>query len=247
MLYIATDRLRIKLITGCENKNIGRGCKFCNLPVSNQTFTIQQILDALKRLQEQAIPFRHILIGGGSCLSPEVWENVIKICNFLQSDSSYYDKPISLMTMLPPIEILPRLKEAGIDEVAFNLEIADEKLAQSLMPEKCSQGKDAYYEVFREAVKIFGIGHVRSALLVGLDTEENLYNEILTLVDMGVLPCLSAFRALPNSDFERKLGPSNEYLIKVYQNAIELLKNQQGEIQELGPKCPACRNNMLIL
>lgn len=26
ILYLATDRLRIKLVAGCEYKNIGRGC-----------------------------------------------------------------------------------------------------------------------------------------------------------------------------------------------------------------------------
>ena len=247
ILYIATDRLRIKLVTGCENKNIGKGCKFCNLPISQQSFTVPQIKNALKRLKNEGISFRHILIGGGSCLSPNVWENIIELCHFLKKDAFFYEKPISLMTMLPPVEMLPQLKEAGIDEVAFNLEIAEDKLAQRLMPGKCCQGKDSYYEVFREAVKIFGIGNVRSALLVGLVKEENLYNEIITLASMGVLPCLSAFRALPNSEFENEQGPSNEYLLKVYQKAKSLLQNQQGEIRELGPRCTACRNNMLII
>ena len=247
ILYIATDRLRIKMVTGCENKNIGKGCKFCNLPISQRMFKAEEIIDALKRLKYQRLSFRHILIGGGSSISPDIWQKIIVICNFLKNDDFFCKKPISLMTMLPPSELLPQLKAAGVDEVAFNLEIAEDELAHKLMPGKHSESKDSYYDILREAVKIFGAGKVRSALIVGLDKEENLYNEIITLADMGVLPCLSAFRALPRSDFEKELGPSNEYLLKVYQNAVNLLKNQKCEIQELGPKCPACRNNMLIL
>ena len=246
ILYIATDRLRIKLISGCENKNMGKGCKFCNLPLSQYSFTLQEISDALNHLKESQIPFRHILIGGGSCLSPDSWEKIIEICRKLKNDSYFCEKPISIMTMPPPIDVLPQLKEAGVEEVAFNLEIADEHLASYLMPGKHNQGKTPYYETFRVAVQIFGIGNVRSALLVGLDKEKDLYNEIITLADMGVIPCLSAFRALPGSAFEGEIGPSNEYLLKVYQNAVYILKNQERDIQELGPRCPACCNNMLI-
>lgn len=246
ILYLATDRLRIKLISGCENKNMGKGCKFCNLPISEYSFSLQQISQALARLKEKQVPFRHILIGGGSCLSPDGWERIIKVCNMLKSDPYFKSKPISLMTMPPPLEVLPRLKEAGVEEVAFNLEIADNDLALHLMPAKHNEGKIIYYETFRTAVKIFGIGNVRSALLVGLDKEKDLYNEITTLADVGVLPCLSAFRALPGSDYEGGLGPTNEYLQKIYQNSLCLLKEQDRDIQELGPKCLACRNNMLI-
>lgn len=246
ILYIATDRLRIKLVDGCENKNMGKGCKFCDLPISNFSFTFQQISDALEHLKENQISFRHILIGGGSCLTQDSWKRIINICNMLKDDPYFCDKPISIMTILPPIEILPQLKAAGVEEVAFNIEIANDNLASLLMPGKRSQGKGSYYEILRAAVQTFGVGNVRSALVVGLDKENDLYNEIITLADMEVIPCLSAFRALPNSDFEGELGPSNEYLQKVYQNAMQLLSAKEGGIQELGPRCPACRNNMLI-
>lgn len=247
ILFLATDRLRIKLIAGCENKNMGRGCQFCNLPVSETNFTLEEIKNALLQLQAEKIEFRHILIGGGSCLAPDAWEKIVSICDFLKRNDFYKAKPISIMTMLPPIEMLSKLKQAGVEELAFNLEIADDTLAQKLMPGKRSYGKDSYYEIFQAAVKIFGIGKVRSALIAGLDQEQDLYDEIHTLAEIGVLPCLSAFRALPNSDFADQLGPDNQYLIKVYQNAAGILHSLSGEIQELGPDCMQCRNNMLAL
>ena len=83
--------------------------------------------------------------------------------------------------------------------------------------------------------------------MVGIDKEKELYDEITTLVGLGVLPCLSAFRALPNTLFEGQSSPSNEYLLKVYETATELLAQMEGEIKELGPDCKDCRNNMLVL
>ncbi len=247
MLFISTDRLRIKLISGCENKNFGKGCAFCNVPYSEYQFSVKQIQQALQSLKSLNIHFRHILIGGGSCLAPDAWIKIIEICNYLKSDNNFKEKPISIMTMLPPKSMLIKLKNAGVEEVAFNLEIADEKLACQLMPAKRSMGKEAYYDILQEAVHIFGIGNVRSALLVGLDKEQDIYNEIVTLAEIGVVPCLSAFRALHKTAYENDLGPDNEYLLKVYNCASEMLASMPGNVKELGPSCKACRNNMLIL
>lgn len=247
ILYLATDRLRIKTITGCENKSMGKGCEFCNLPSSTTRFTMKDIEQSLNELENAKISFRHILIGGGSCLDSNIWDTIMEICQWLKNNDFYKDKPISIMTMIPPKEILSQLKEAGVEEVAFNLEIANDKLASSLMPGKRSQDKRAYYDVLKEAVSIFGVGKVRSALLVGMDKEKELYDEITTLVDLGVLPCLSAFRALPNTLFENQSGPSNQYLLKVYETATNLLTQMDGAIIELGPACKDCQNNMLVI
>lgn len=247
ILFISTDRLRIRIVTGCENKNSGKGCMFCNVPVSDCQFSLKEIQQALQRLKSQNINFRHILIGGGSCLSQDSWDKIIAICCYLKTEKDYKEKPISIMTMIPPKNRLIELKNAGVEEVAFNLEIANDSLAYLLMPAKRRQGKEAYYEILQESVHIFGVGKVRSALLVGLDKEQDIYNEIATLAEIGVVPCLSAFRALPKTCYENDLGPDNTYLLKVYNHATELLSSMSGDIKELGPSCHACRNNMLVL
>lgn len=187
------------------------------------------------------------MIGGGSCLDTDIWDTIIRICQFLKNDEFYKDKPISIMTMLPPKEMLVKLKNAGVEEVAFNLEIANDELASTLMPGKRSQEKRAYYEIFAEAISVFGVGKVRSALLVGLDKEKELCNEITTLAGLGVLPCLSAFRALPSTPYAGQSGPSNKYLLNVYETATDLLTQMNGAIKELGPNCKDCRNNMLTI
>lgn len=247
ILYLATDRLRIKIISGCENKNMGKGCKFCNVPISIHNFSLDEICTALKHFQKTEIPFRHILIGGGSCLEPESWDKIITLCRWLKGDEYYKDKPISLMSMIPPKDILTKLKDAGIEEVAFNIEVANEVKACQLMPGKHHQGKEAYYDVLNASVKIFECNKVRSTLLVGLDKEQDLYDEIITLAEMGVVPCLSAFRALPDTEYEGGLPPTNQYLYDVYNNATALLQNIYGDIHELGPECEKCRNNMLTI
>ena len=247
ILYLATDRLRIKLVAGCEYKNIGCGCAFCNLKLSDRRFSREELQNALARFKETGIPFRHILIGGGSCLEPDIWEDVIWLCQFLKSDGYYEGKPISLMSILPPEEMLPILHEAGLEEVAFNLEVSDDDLARKLMPGKRAKPKAAYYSTLSKAVEVFGKGAVRSALLVGFDQDEALIGEVLRLASIGVIPCLSAFRALNGSVFAKAIHPDNASLRRIYDICSARLATADGDIHELGPKCLACRNNMLAI
>ena len=247
ILYLATDRLRIKLISGCDYRNVGKSCRFCNLPISLYKFSLEEIEGALNALQTKGIEFRHILIGGGTSLSPYVWDDICSLCKLLKSKLYFKDKAISLMSILPPLNVLEKLKEAGIDEVAFNLEIANDKLACQYMPGKRQTSKEEYYHIFKTAIQIFGSGNVRTSLIAGLDTEDDLLAEVLELAQIGVLPCISLFRALPGSIFENDLGPENKYCRVIHDRIAEQLAQLSEQIREVGPKCISCRNNMLCI
>lgn len=250
ILYKATDRIRIKMIGGCEFKNYGMGCEFCDVPFSEEKFSLNQIISALKQLKESGTEFRHILIGGGTCLHQNIWEDIINLTKWLKADEYFKNKPISLMSILPPAgknkeSILYRLKEAGIEEVAFNLEVSDEKLAEKLMPGKY-KGKEVFYKTMTDAVSVFGVNSVRSALIVGLDKKENIVSEVRRMAENGIIPCLSALRALRKASANLKIHPTNEYLIDVYYRCKEAITKFPNPVKKLGPPCERCRNNMLI-
>lgn len=246
ILYIATDRLRIKIVNGCEFKNRGIGCRFCNVPSSTKHYNLQEIINALEKLKSKQIFFRHILIGGGTCLDANIWDEIIAVVKYIKKEKYFKDKPISLMSIFPPREKLSELKTAGITEVAFNVEIADENLAQQNMPGKYFN-KSYFFENMSYALEVFGVGNVRSAMLVGLDKQNTLINMVNEMAQKEILPCLSAFRALPKARTSLILNPTNSYLYNVYINCINLLKGSSSNIKELGPLCKHCGNNMLIL
>ncbi len=251
ILYMSTDRIRIKMISGCEFKNAGIGCEFCDVPYSKERFEFKDIKDALEQLKKSKITFRHFLIGGGTCLSKTIWDDIINLVKYLKADDYFKDKPISLMSILPPAgedsnSVLRRLKDAGIDEVAFNLEIANDTLAKQLMPGKY-KGKDTFYQTMKSAIKIFGIGKVRSALVVGLDKKDDIINEVKKMTYFGIMPCLSALRALPNARAHLKIHPSNDYLIDIYLSCKDVINTSNCKIKRLGPPCKRCQNNMLVL
>lgn len=247
ILFLATDRLRIKMVAGCEYKNMGTGCRFCNLPFSDTRFRMDELKRALTHLKASHPQFRHILIGGGTCLDPTVWDDIRQLCEYLKQDDFYRDKPISLMSVPPEPKTIETLYQVGLEEVAYNIEVADDTLAKTLMPGKRGQPKSFHHDALEFAVKLLGVGKVRCALLVGFDTEEDLVSEVIALAEKGVIPCLSALRSLDAAEQPCVIHPDNAYLRRILERCEAELKRVALPIQSLGPACKACQNNMLVL
>ena len=238
IIYISSDRLRIKAINGCDLKSCGIGCKFCEVPFSKCHYSLKQIEEAIK--YSTKFDYHHILIGGGTDISEESWEKIIQITSFVKRILP--DKSISLMSVPAPYDKLVSLRQAGIDDVVFNIEIYDNELAEYYMPGKRDNNYDFYYRSLENAVSVFGIGNVRTSFIVGLESTLSLMKGIKEMCKLGIIPSLSIFRSLPNTILF--LNPPNEYLKDVYIKALSITKKYNLHI---GPKCDACKNNMLAI
>lgn len=238
IIYISTDRMRVKAINGCDLKSCGAGCKFCELCYSKKHFSIDEIESALK--YSKSFQFRHILIGGGTDLSNNSWDNIIQIIKLIKK--TIPDKEISLMSIPAPNNMLKQLKASGVKEVVFNVEIYDKNLASYYMPGKRDNNFAQYYFSLKKSIDVFGIGNVRSSFIVGLEKTESLLEGIEKICKIKVIPSLSIFRLMPNTI--TILNPTNEYLEKIY---YEVLKITDKYNLYIGPNCSACKNNMLAI
>lgn len=238
IFYLATDRIRIKTQNGCDLKLMGKGCKFCYVPPTNTKFDADDIIEKLP-LIEQEVKFRHYMIGGGSNLTASSWKQVGKIASAIKSLSG---KEVSLMSIAPSdIETMTMLKEAGIDDVSFNLEICEDKKASALMPYK-GIPRNEYLKRLKQAVCVWGKFNVRSILLVGLEDEVTVLKMVKLLCSLGVQPVLSLFRPVKNSELEYVIPLSSNSAYQTFVKANEICKAYNTE---LGPKCKDCRNNTL--
>ena len=66
------------------------------------------------------------------------------------------------------------------------------------------------------------------------------------MAETGIIPSLSALRALRKASANLKIHPTNEYLIDVYYRCKEAITKFPYPVKKLGPPCERCRNNMLI-
>lgn len=78
--------------------------------------------------------------------------------------------------MTPPKDIgrLEKMKNAGIDIVVFNLEVANEPWFSKYCPGKSALGKDYFTDRLKKAVEIFGAGKVWTNFVFGLEPVDKL-------------------------------------------------------------------------
>lgn len=238
--YLGNDRLRVYHRIGCYFKDKNIGCGFCDIPPDSGVLTMEDIFQALDAYQNHP-QIRHYLIGGGSAAPDSDFKTIQVIAEHIRDTTG---KPIYLMS-IPPSDasILSSLKNAGITEVAFNLECFDRKLAQKYMPGKGAIPLSVYEDAFRTATKLWGkTGAVRTIFVVGLEPQESLLQGISYVVDLGVTPILSLLRPVENASFPPLLAPSDEEIWSIYQEAKEICRRRG---LSLGPACPYCQDNTL--
>ncbi len=240
--FLAADRLRVHHARSCCFQSIGKGCRFCDVPPCAEPFRLDDVREVIDAYLDES-SFRHFLIGGGSGEMDREHEAILQIAAYIRSRC---DKPIYLMC-LPPRNpgILDEYKQAGVDEVAFNLEVYDRSIARKVMPAKGAIPKEQYIRALERAVQLWGSsGNVRSLLIVGLEPEESLLEGVRRLCNLGVAPILSAFRPLPGTPMENCVPPPSAWLEAVTRQAESICREYD---LSLGPACVECQNNVLTV
>lgn len=240
IITLATDRIRINPAPICIFKKDLISCKFCNLPKENFDYNLEDIKEVIAYCLKN-LEFRHFLIGGGTYSYNDGWDLIIKIAQYIRSKSS---KDIYLMSIPPQdIQVLNTLKNAGISEVAFNLEIFNRELAVQIMPGKGEITLEHYLHIFEHAVFLWGKeGKVRSLLIYGFDDDNTFLKGIEQLCQKGVEPIISIFRPLKETELENSMPPSTLSIYSIYEKCKKISKKYS---LILGPDCPECQNNTL--
>jgi hypothetical protein len=89
----------------------------------------------------------------------------------------------------------------GVDALSYSVQIHDpQTLAKHCVGRAVHVGRERYYDALAHAASVFPSGTVWSDLIVGLEPPESTLQGIDTLVAMGVLPVLSVFRPLGDTE-----------------------------------------------
>ena len=238
--YLTNDRLRVYQRPGCYFKDCDLGCKFCDIPKDARSFSLEDILQTVDEYRNHP-KVRHYLIGGGSTAPGDDFHIAAEIAKHITKTTH---KPIYLMS-LPPVrtEQLDILKDAGVTEVAFNLELYDRTLAKKCMPGKGQIPLAVYDAAFQYATQLWGkTGNVRTLFVVGLEPTSSLLAGVEHVAQLGVAPVLSLFRPVPGTPLQNTLAPSDDEIWYLYQRSKEICRHYG---LELGPSCPYCEDNTL--
>lgn len=240
--FLATDRLRVHHQFRCNYKLRNLGCKFCNVKPKKGNYNLEDVFEVIDYYIKN-VEFRHFLIGGGSGIPEVEQHNIMEIAKHIKSKCS---KPIYAMCLPPEnVDVLEQYNECGIDEISFNIELYNRRIAESTMPGKGRIPLEQYEKALKKAVSIWGeTGNVRSMLVLGLEPLNDFYNGIEWLCQMGVMPIVSVFRPVNNIVMKNVLPYSNFTLYEIHLRTCEIASKYN---LYPGPPCVACQNNTLSL
>ncbi|HEV8435645.1 MAG TPA: radical SAM protein, partial [Thermoanaerobaculia bacterium] len=233
-----SDRVRISPAEGCAIT-----CQFCDLPYEfrYRTKPVEGLVDAVAHaLADPVLPARHVLISGGLPREAdydwirEVWRAV---------PAAFPEVEVDVMMVPAPGLLVPAdLHADGIAGLAINLEMWNQELARKIMPAKWRIGRDRWLSVIEDAVRVYGPGHVRSLLLVGIESIEDTLAGVDALAARGCEPVLSPFRPDPSTPMRAASPPTEAELGEVWERSEEIVRRHGGR---LGPRCVPCMHNTL--
>ena len=240
---LATDRVRIQHSSNCYFKHNGMGCRFCEVQDYDYSFDLGQVESAVQTYMDSAHQYRHYLIGGRSDSPEKEPASVLRIAQYI---TAHQPAPIYVMCVPPRnFEVFETWANAGVTEIAMNLEIWDSCLAKKWMPGKGAISREYYLKALEAAVKVWGkTGKVRSAFVVGLEPDASLLEGIRSVCRCGAAPILSVFRPIPGTPAHYVIPYDNERLLSIYLKAHEICA-EYG--LKPGPSCVPCQNNTLSM
>jgi len=141
--------------------------------------------------------------------------------------------PISISCKPLKKKQMEQLRALGIDRMGVPLDAATASLFEKVKGSAVG-GPYVWREnmrALREAVLVFGEGHVTTHLIVGLgERDDELLETVQEMVDIGVHPSLFAFTPIPGSRYESLPRPSVERYRRI-QMAQHLITHQMASFK----------------
>ena len=245
------DMMVINVAPGCEyfiGKVDGKAmrCNFCSYgapdkrtahlgqvvgQVSIPELTLHRMCDAITAVTAET-EIRHIYLVGGSLTDPrQEGERFLQLAQVVK-DNNPNSIPVTLGSGALPDDILQRFHDEDLAQaVCFNLEVWSEELFSRVCPGKNHYvGYDRWIESLEFAVRLWGRGHVYSAMVAGIELEpeyEMEWQEAAKLVVQGaedlcargIIPIYSLYYPVggkDRSDYQSRLRNYFEHLASDY-------------------------------
>lgn len=189
---------------------------------------------SFKKAFKESKPHKHLLImSGGFINNKYLW---LMIKEFLKNLNKIIplNKFDNYLNVPPPIRnkelILREIKEMGIKQIQFNLEVIGKNNFKLICPGKSKFiGYDNYIESLKLGIKIFGSGKVRSNFVLGAQPLNVLLRGIKNFAKYGIVSDYSIFQPKKGTKWENKKGLSIEELLEFSAELANIYKQYKFE------------------
>jgi biotin synthase-related radical SAM superfamily protein len=191
-------------------------------------------------LGDPLLPAKHILISGGT---PRPEDYSYEKTVYRAITENFPQVPVDIMMTPYPHLLDPKeLKSLGVNGLSINIEVFSHEARKRLIPIKMRLGMPYYLDFIESAVEIFGMNHVQSLIIVGLESLEDTLRGVDALASRGCQPVLSPFRPDPATPLGDYPPPDTSLLEKAYLESLEIATKRDVK---LGPRCIPCHHNTL--
>lgn len=193
-------------------------CKFCPVPKLKGKVKSSEELLALIEEAFQLGTMKGISITSGVEVSPE--KEVERAADLVRRLKKYH-VPIGV-SVYPTEDSSQILKDAGADEIKYNVETMD----RTLYEKYCKKPPlDFTLKCLKDAVRIFGKNNVYTNFIAGLgETDETIEKNFEELAKMGVIPIIRAVGVHPLRFGELEAErPTPERLLKLAEMSRRIL------------------------
>jgi biotin synthase-related radical SAM superfamily protein len=208
-------------------------CRYCQVPMQKGRIkSAEEVRDLVASVRDRIDAIS--LTSGVADTIEEEERRVLHTLGFLRDTGL----PMGV-SIYPNRETPRRLKEAGVDEVKFNLEAATEDLLEEMCP---GLGWQLMWDVLDRSVEIFGAGRVFSNVIIGLgESDAEMETCIDRLASRGVIPVLRPLNpAASLSGYRRPSAARLLHLAEVHRRALKKAGLDTRIAQTMCTACTGC-------
>jgi len=211
----------------CGFSERGSHCRFCDASTQGADRTepipVEDVVDTVRAaFADGLIEFVYFHIG---YLDTDD-AGVLFIEPYVRAIKRNFDTLVAVQ-LQPPRENrwIDYLYAIGVDAISYSIEIHDEAILGNVCRGRVEHvGRQRYYDALAHAAAVFPNGTVWSDLIIGLEPLESTLAGVDALVAMGVLPVLSVFRPLGDTDLRDHPMPTMEEVAPVFAHMFERVR-----------------------
>ena len=119
-----------------------------------------------------------------------------------------------------------RLRQLGVNNVSFCLELWDQDRFAQICPGKAAHvGRQRYLDAIRYCARVFDT--TNGELVAGLEPAERTIEAIDWITDVGAIPTVCVFRPLQGTELEDAAPPTPEAMIPIFRHLYEACRRRR--------------------
>ena len=220
-------------------------CRYCPVPLLGgkvkERGEVEKAIEQILADPKLSGKLRAIALTSG--IEESAQSEVERIATIVHALKERFDLPIGV-SVYPTRTSTKLLKEAGAEEIKYNVETMDRNLFEEMCP---GLSLEFVLEELKDAVEVFGRNKVFSNILVGLgEDDDSVINGMEELTTIGVIPILRAAVEHPLRSQAGIRRPDPERLLRLARKERELLDKHGLRADVARTMCAPCTGCDLI-